>query len=183
MSSRFPQAEYFESPPQQEEGWPRNQEEAAKPPLMEQTGWCGKEFLDHTTPSARTNEASRFFLIVQPPLLLLRRGASPSCLLVVSFSVLRNRGHSMPDVVSNASQVIERTPNVCLSCMVVLHPATITIPRDRSGVSECSPCPMTRASAPRSTILEMRSEKLCVSLTPGSSRRRVCVRHQRRRLR
>ena len=33
-----------------------------------------KKFLDHTTPSARTNEASRLFLIVQPPLLLLRRG-------------------------------------------------------------------------------------------------------------
>ena len=27
---------------------------------------------------------------------------------------------------------------------------------------------MTRASAPRTTILEMGSEKLCVSLTPGS---------------
>jgi hypothetical protein len=42
--------------------------------------WSGrggvvKKFLDHTTPSARTNEASRLFLIVQPPLLLLRRGA------------------------------------------------------------------------------------------------------------
>ena len=35
-----------------------------------------KKFLDHTTPSARTNEASRLFLIVQPPLLLLRRGAN-----------------------------------------------------------------------------------------------------------
>ena len=29
---------------------------------------------NHTTPSARANEASRLFLIVQPPLLLLRRG-------------------------------------------------------------------------------------------------------------
>ena len=43
--------------------------------------WSGrggvvKKFLDHTTPSARTNEASRLFLIVQPPLLLpMRRGA------------------------------------------------------------------------------------------------------------
>ena len=41
--------------------------------------WSGrggviKKFLDHTTPSARTNEASRLFLIVQPPLLLLRGG-------------------------------------------------------------------------------------------------------------
>jgi len=31
------------SPPQQEEGWPRNQEEAAQPPLIERTGWCGQE--------------------------------------------------------------------------------------------------------------------------------------------
>jgi len=62
------------SPPQQEEGWPRHPEEAAKPPLMERTGWWGQEILNHTTPSARTNEASRLFLIVQPPLLLLRRG-------------------------------------------------------------------------------------------------------------
>ena len=37
-------------------------------------GGVVKNFLDHTTPSARTNEASRLFLIVQPPLLLLRRG-------------------------------------------------------------------------------------------------------------
>jgi hypothetical protein len=41
--------------------------------------WSGrggviKKLLDHTTPSARTNEASRLFLIVQPPLLLLREG-------------------------------------------------------------------------------------------------------------
>ena len=32
-------------------------------------GGVVKKFLDHTTPSARTNEASRFLLIVQPPLL------------------------------------------------------------------------------------------------------------------
>ena len=41
--------------------------------------WSGrggvvKKFLDHTTPSARTNDASRLLLIVQPPLLRLRRG-------------------------------------------------------------------------------------------------------------
>ena len=56
-------------PPQQEEGWTRHQEEAAKPPLMERTGWCCRNSVDHTTPAAR------LFLIVQPPLLLLRRGA------------------------------------------------------------------------------------------------------------
>ena len=39
-------------------------------------GWCGQEIPDHTTPSARAEVASRLLLIVQPPLLLLRRGAS-----------------------------------------------------------------------------------------------------------
>ena len=43
--------------------------------MAEGRGGVVGEFLDHTTPSARTNEASRLFLIVQPPLLLLRRGA------------------------------------------------------------------------------------------------------------
>jgi len=33
-----------------------------------------RKFLDHTTPSARANEASRLFFVAQPPLLLLRRG-------------------------------------------------------------------------------------------------------------
>ena len=33
----------------------------------------------------------------------------------------------MRNAVSNTNQVIERTPNVCLDCMVTLHPATITV--------------------------------------------------------
>jgi|SoiMethySBSTD1v2_1073268.scaffolds.fasta_scaffold28364_3 serine/threonine-protein kinase len=37
-------------------------------------GGVVKKFLDHTTPSARANEASRLFFVAQPPLLLLRRG-------------------------------------------------------------------------------------------------------------
>ena len=41
--------------------------------MAEGRGGVVRKFLDHTTPSARTNEASRLFLIVQPPLLLLRR--------------------------------------------------------------------------------------------------------------
>ena len=40
--------------------------------MAEGRGGVVKKFFDHTTPSARTNEASRLFLIVQPPLLLLR---------------------------------------------------------------------------------------------------------------
>ena len=52
--------------------------------------WSGrggvvKRFLDHTTPSARTNEASRLFLIVQPHLTLQGCGSHP---LLVSGSFL-----------------------------------------------------------------------------------------------
>jgi len=50
-----------------------------------------KRFLDHTTPSARTDEASRLFLIVQPPLLLLRRGAHQS------FGTLKSSKHNNVD--------------------------------------------------------------------------------------
>ena len=59
---------------------------------MERTGWCGQEFLDHTTPSARTNEASRLLLIVQPPLLLLRRGVrlEPLPRLGLRANLIRN---------------------------------------------------------------------------------------------
>ena len=67
--------------------YPRHQEEAAKPPLMERTGAkrepdrakhqdsVAKEFLDHTTPSARVEVAAQLFLdrAATPP--LLRRGA------------------------------------------------------------------------------------------------------------
>src|SRR6185436_5971734 len=40
----------------------------AKPPQLAQTGWCGQELLDHTTPSALSKEA---------PLLLLDVAALP----------------------------------------------------------------------------------------------------------
>ena len=36
----------------------------AKPPQLAQTGWCGQEFLDHTTPSAPLKEASLLLLCV-----------------------------------------------------------------------------------------------------------------------
>ena len=48
------------------------------------SGRGGGQILDHTTPSARTNAASRPFLMVQPPLLLLRRGADPAMSLFPS---------------------------------------------------------------------------------------------------
>jgi len=44
--------------------------------VAEGRGGVVRRFPDHTTPSARTNEASRLFFIVQPPLLLLSRGAA-----------------------------------------------------------------------------------------------------------
>jgi len=41
----------------------REQEKVAKPPQLAQTGWCGQELLDHTTPSAPSEEASRYFFL------------------------------------------------------------------------------------------------------------------------
>ena len=50
------------------------------------------------------------------------------CLPVVSLVVSELWVSFMQNGVSNRkSQATDRTPNVCLSCMVVLHPATITI--------------------------------------------------------
>ena len=56
--------------------------------MAEGRGGVVKKFLDHTTPSARTYEASRLFLIVQPPLLLLRRGADCGTSVRAGISVV-----------------------------------------------------------------------------------------------
>src|SRR5258706_10483679 len=81
------------SPPR-EEGWPRPQENVAKPPLRERTGWSfapkrfGMRFegwcvSDHPVCAAAV--ASRYFLTAQPPL-LTRRGiaalAENNCICV-----------------------------------------------------------------------------------------------------
>ena len=42
----------------------RDQENVAKPPQLAQTGWCGQELFDHTTPSAPSKEASLLLLDV-----------------------------------------------------------------------------------------------------------------------
>ena len=42
----------------------RDQEKVAKPPQLAQTGWCGQELFDHTTPSAPSKEASLLLLDV-----------------------------------------------------------------------------------------------------------------------
>ena len=43
--------------------------------MAEGRGGVVKKFLGHTTPSARANVASRFFLIAHPTLLLLEEGS------------------------------------------------------------------------------------------------------------
>ena len=48
----------------------RDQEKVAKPPRLAQTGWCGQELLDHTTPSAPSKEASLLLLDVALPVRL-----------------------------------------------------------------------------------------------------------------
>ena len=47
----------------------REQEKVAKPPQLAQTGWCGQELFDHTTPSAPSKEASLllFDVAATPP--------------------------------------------------------------------------------------------------------------------
>ena len=65
--------------------------------MAEGRGGVVQEFLDHTTPSARINEASRFFLIVQPPLLLLRRGADCRNFQTAPAILDSNAGSFVPD--------------------------------------------------------------------------------------
>ena len=49
--------------------------------------------------------------------------------------------HSMRNVVSNPSQVIERTPNVCLSCMVVFILPRLRFHDDRLGKASARRAP------------------------------------------
>ena len=62
----------------------RDQEKAAKPHQLAQTGWCGPGILDHTTPSAPLKEASLLLLDVAatpPPAEEGSLGPYPSNLL------------------------------------------------------------------------------------------------------
>src|SRR5215471_17396740 len=71
-----------------QEGWTRHQEEVAKPPLTERTGWSGMEtslkkaFRNTsaipTTPSAPLRSLRIFFLMAQPPLLYQEGNSRPS---------------------------------------------------------------------------------------------------------
>ena len=45
----------------------RDEEKVAKPPQLAQTGWCGQELFDHTTPSAPQRRLRYFFLVSRPP--------------------------------------------------------------------------------------------------------------------
>src|SRR5215831_18216669 len=70
-----------------QEGWTRHQEEVAKPPLTERTGWSGMEpfpknaILNNssipTTPSAPLRWLRIFFLMAQPPLLYQEGNCPP----------------------------------------------------------------------------------------------------------
>src|SRR5215813_1156066 len=71
-----------------QEGWTRHQEEAAKPPLTERTGWSRMEPLLRnalrntsaipTTPSAPLRWLRIFFLMAQPPLLYQEGSGAPN---------------------------------------------------------------------------------------------------------
>src|SRR5215475_7441021 len=71
-----------------QEGWTRHQQEAAKPPLTERTGWSGMEppLLKNafrntsampTTPSAPLRWLRIFLLMAQPPLLYQEGSGAP----------------------------------------------------------------------------------------------------------
>src|SRR5215470_6262962 len=71
-----------------QEGWTRHQEEVAKPPLTERTGWSKMEPLFRnafrntsaipTTPSAPLRWLRIFFLMAQPPLLYQEGSGAPN---------------------------------------------------------------------------------------------------------
>src|SRR5215467_2451974 len=77
-----------------QEGWTRHQEEVAKPPLTERTGWSKMEPLVRnairntsaipTTPSAPLRWLRRFFLMAQPPLLYQEGSGVPN---VIDFEI------------------------------------------------------------------------------------------------
>ncbi len=73
-------------------------QEKSRSLIVVQTGWCGPGILDHTTPSAPSKEASLFFLMSRPPLLLLRREP------IVQLSRLQVQGSSSrPESKDNGS--------------------------------------------------------------------------------
>src|SRR5690348_16599744 len=71
----------FRTPLLTQEGWTRHQADAAKPPLMERTGWSRgtKHFgmPDHPVCGAKVGFAA-FFLMPQPPLLYQEGSWQPS---------------------------------------------------------------------------------------------------------
>src|SRR6266704_5118419 len=82
MNLKCREASEWNSPPQLRRGGRDIKKNAAKPPLMERTGWCWSTkciWFINTTPSARAKVASRLFLnrAATPP--HLRRGVPFGC--------------------------------------------------------------------------------------------------------
>src|SRR5213083_2553486 len=86
----------FPSLHHRKEGWLHRQENVAKPPKPMQTGWFSLRLSRKTTPSSRSEEASRYFLdrSATPPCGDARRGIRPD-------SNIRPDSHIRPD--SNSS--------------------------------------------------------------------------------
>jgi len=92
----------------------RDQEKVAKPPQLAQTGWCGQELFDHTTPSAPSEEASRLLLDVAatpPPAEEgSRRITTPEFLYVEFKAVLIGKGLYFPTANRMLSERINILP-------------------------------------------------------------------------
>ena len=72
-------------PSSAEEGWLRDQEKSRSHISSRRRGGVGQEFPDHTTPSAPSKDASRYFLEVASTPPLLRRGTRAPLQFVHTF--------------------------------------------------------------------------------------------------
>src|SRR5215467_8259228 len=113
-----------------QEGWTRHQEEVAKPPLTERTGWSGMEPLlrnlfrnasaNPTTPSAPLRWLRIFFLMAQPPLLYQEGNSS---LTVFHTFIDRACGYLFPGRIHRLAD--QKGGVYPLPRPEFLHPATV----------------------------------------------------------
>ena len=75
------------------EGWPSDQQNAAKHPLIARPGWFSDETKRKTTPAASASVAARHFLMTRPPLLAAMQGGESRTIAIHSH-LLCVRVHS-----------------------------------------------------------------------------------------
>src|SRR5215471_6595030 len=97
-----------------QEGWTRHQEEVAKPPLTERTGWSRMEPLLRnafrntaaipTTPSAPLRWLRIFFLMAQPPLLYQEGNGAPNSSITPSLTARAMRGGLLKNFIAHGDE-------------------------------------------------------------------------------